>query len=83
MELMSKMLGARTTLAYFTATLLLAALPVETMAGNTPAAPHTKQHKANSKGFWNTLSRRWLTREQIELLNLAHRIGMDEDGEIP
>ena len=69
------------TLAYLTATLLLATLPAETMAGNAMAASQTKQHKAHNNGFWNTLSRRWLTREQIELLNLAHRIGMDEDGE--
>jgi hypothetical protein len=75
------MFAASKTLAYVAASLLLASLPAESFAGNPPVAPHAKQHKAKAKGFWNSLSRRWLTGEQVKLLNLAHHIGIEEDGE--
>ena len=77
---MSKMSGASKTLAYFTASLLLASLPIHAFAGNATAAAHAKTHKTSNGKFWNSLSRHWLTEEQIKLLNLAHHIGMEEDG---
>ncbi|MBD3669860.1 MAG: hypothetical protein HUJ29_03730 [Gammaproteobacteria bacterium] len=60
-------------------TLVLASSPTwaETKTSHSVSA---QQHK-HDKGFWNSLSRSWLTREQIDLLNLAHRIGMESDGE--
>jgi hypothetical protein len=75
------MSGASKTLAYFTASLLLASLPLTAPAAGQHADTHAKAHKANSGKFWNRLSRHWLTREQIKLLNLAHHIGMEESGE--
>jgi len=74
------MSAASKTLAYFTASLILATLPAHAFAGNAIAATHAKAHKPSKGKFWNRLSRHWLTQEQIQLLNLAHHIGMEEDG---
>lgn len=74
------MSAASKTLAYFTASLLLAALPVHAYAANATSAAQAKAQKTSKGKFWNSLSHHWLTLQQIQLLNLAHHIGMEEDG---
>lgn len=75
------MSGASKTLVYFAASLLLTTtLPGAAMASGSQSSQHSKATTSANPKFWNSLSRHWLTQDQIRLLNLAHHVGMEEDG---
>lgn len=56
--------------------------PLAANAADTPYPSVDLQalREANQKTFWNPLSRRWLTQEQVQLLNRAYEIGVADGG---
>jgi len=63
-------------LGYMIILSIFSILPIKPLLANTKAVVQKP-----TKKFLNPLTRKWMTREQVRLLNIAHTIGMDDGSE--
>lgn len=63
-------------LSYILVASLFSLLPGKSLLANTKAS--VQKQTDSVKKFRNPLNRIWMTREQVRLLNIAHKIGMND-----